>query len=91
MADLSKMAVQSKPCKTCPFAGEKPISLSPGRMQECIENLIQFKGQHFCHSASNKKICRGGKDIQVKALFAAGYLDAPTEEAFNLEINRMNP
>ena len=63
MADLSKMAVQSKPCKTCPFAGEKPISLSPGRMQECLENLIQ-KNEPLSSILETLKRKRNGIPLQ---------------------------
>lgn len=79
------MPVQAKPCRTCPFAGSNPIPLPPERYTQLINNL-NGNGQHFCHSADNRKICRGGRDIQLRLLCSYGLLDEPTDEAFNQAI-----
>ena len=80
--DLRKMPVQVMPCKTCPFAGERPIQLTPARYAELTENLIG-QGQHLCHSANNEKICRGGREIQLRWLYLKGFITSPNDEAFN--------
>ena len=85
--DLSKTKVQKYPCQTCPFEGETPINLSVEKYQEFIENLMG-RGQHFCHSANNQKICRGGRNIQLRWLCAIGALAEPTDKAFNAEIQK---
>lgn len=69
---LRYMPVQKKPCKTCPFAGEVPVKLHPERQMELTQNLVQCAGQHLCHSANNQKICRGGREIQLRLLCAMG-------------------
>ncbi|MDQ2096779.1 MAG: hypothetical protein QQW96_03930 [Tychonema bourrellyi B0820] len=80
--DLRTYQVQSSPCKTCPFDGETPLMLSEPRLIEVYENLLG-NGQHFCHSVNNSKICRGGRNFQLKWLCTVGMLDEPTDEAFN--------
>jgi hypothetical protein len=65
--DLRTYPVQEKPCKTCPFSGEKPLPLSPSDLVMYYQNLMG-NGQHICHSTNNTKICRGGRDIQLKWL-----------------------
>lgn len=80
--DLRTYSVQDKPCKTCPFAGEKPLVLPTLDFTEYYENLMG-NGQHICHSSNNTKICRGGRDIQLKWLCSIGMLDIPTDEAFD--------
>jgi len=80
--DLRTYPVQEKPCKTCPFSGEKPLPLSPSDLVMYYQNLMG-NGQHICHSTNNTKICRGGRNIQLKWLCAIGMLDEPTDDAFN--------
>lgn len=80
--NLSKMPVQESPCKTCPFSGTNPIQFSPERYNELLINLMG-NGQHFCHSANNQMICRGGRNIQLRYLCAIGALAEPTDKAFD--------
>ena len=84
--DLRTYPVQPKPCKSCPFEGERPVEVSPERHQYFIDNLCG-KGQHLCHSAANKMICRGGRNIQLRWLCAVGMIPEPTDEAFNAAMN----
>ena len=44
--DLRTYPVQEKPCKTCPFSGEKPLPLSPLDLTVYYENLMG-NGQHI--------------------------------------------
>jgi len=80
--DLSKYKVQEKPCHSCPFAGKEPVRLTQERYAQLVTNLLGH-GQQLCHSANNQKICRGGRDIQLRWLCITGHLDEPTDEAFN--------
>jgi hypothetical protein len=84
--NLRTYPVQDKPCKTCPFAGKTPLILPESDLLIYYENLLG-NGQHFCHSANNEKICRGGRDIQLRWLCSMGMLDKPTDKAFNEAIN----
>jgi hypothetical protein len=65
--DLRTYPVQDKPCRTCPFAGRKPVKLSSDRYKELLNNLLGKK-QHLCHSVNNKAICRGGRDTASMAV-----------------------
>ncbi len=85
--DLRTYTVQPKPCKTCPFEGTNPVAVSPKRYQHFIDNLCG-KGQHLCHTANNKMICRGGRNIQLRWLCAIGMISEPTDEAFNAAMNK---
>jgi hypothetical protein len=88
MMSLSQFEVQKKPCYSCPFAGERPVKLSEERYAYFIQMIAQGR-QHLCHSANNKKICRGGRDIQLRVFCAQGYLDEPTDEAFNQKVEEV--
>lgn len=82
--------VQPTLCKTCPFASTNPIELSPKRYNEIYQNVVKFEGNHLCHSVNNEKICRGGRDIQIKIARAFGWISEPTNEAFEAEMKRVN-
>ena len=84
--DLRTYPVQQIPCKTCPFTGTNPLTLALDDLVSYYQNLLG-NGQHFCHSVSNTKICRGGRNIQLKWLCAIGMLDTPTDEAFDKAVN----
>ena len=56
--------------------------LSESDLLSYYENLLG-NGQLFCHSVKNTKICRGGRDIQLKWLCSINILAEPTDEAFN--------
>lgn len=86
IGDMRDYPVQPKPCLTCPFEGEKPLKLSPDSYARYIENLMG-NGQHICHSSNSDRICRGGRNLQLKWLCATGLLNEPTDEAFNKAVN----
>lgn len=88
--DLSNYKAQPKPCKTCPFAGETPIQLTPERTQEIYTYVANFESQHLCHSANNLMICRGGRDIQIEIAYALKWIDEPTNENFEKTMREIN-
>lgn len=85
--DMRTYPVRKQPCKTCPFSGENPLLLPPERLTACYQNLMG-NGQHICHSTNNTKICRGGRNIQLKWLYLFGMLDEPTDQAFDEAVNQ---
>lgn len=84
-----KMKVQEKPCLTCPWAGEKPIQLSEERMVQITQNLKD--STHLCHSANNRLICRGGREIQLRLLYLNGFITEPTDEALQEAFDKYLP
>ena len=80
--NLINWEVQENPCITCPFAGTAPIQLDESSYQAYLEKLLNFESQHLCHSAGNQKICRGGRDLQLRILCLRGLIPSPTDEAF---------
>lgn len=82
--DLSQMPIQVHPCTTCPFEGKKPIALNPKEYVEYLSKIVNLESQHFCHSAFNKMLCRGGRNILLRVLCAQGFIAEPTDAAFEL-------
>jgi hypothetical protein len=81
------MPIQPSPCRTCPFEGEEPIQLEPESLARYYKNLITFQSSHLCHSANNNKICRGGRNIQLRIMCRKNIIEAPTDEAFTKAMN----
>lgn len=71
--------VRKTACHTCPFEGKKPLVLK--RIHEIQEYVINGTN-HLCHSdTSNNTICRGGRNLFLKAACIKGMIDEPTDEA----------
>jgi hypothetical protein len=85
--DLSKMPVQTDPCKTCPFQGTERINLSPESYAQYVEAIVTLESQHLCHSAENKMLCRGGRSLMLQVMFRQGFIPVPTDEAFTIASN----
>lgn len=88
--DMRDYPVQNKPCYTCPFEGRKPLPLSRQSHARFLENLMG-NGQHICHSSNGGRICRGGRNIQIKTFYRMGILPEATNEAFEKAIDDANP
>lgn len=76
------MPVKTKPCRTCPFAGRTPVELDPEALIEYTRKIVTLQSQHLCHTADNKQICRGGRDIMLRVMVDLKLIDAPTDDAF---------
>ena len=76
------MKVMTVACSTCPFAGAQN-SLPAETINFYAEKLIKFQNQHLCHSVDDKKICRGGRDLQLRLLRVWGIINEMTDEAFD--------
>jgi len=85
--NLCELKVQPQPCHTCPFEGKEPVQLDPVRYNYFIKKLAG-ESQHLCHSVDNKMICRGGRNIQLRILYAMGLIDKPTDECFDEAIQK---
>jgi len=80
--DLSQTPVQTHPCMTCPFEGEKPIALTPKSYARYVAKIVNLESQHRCHSVDNKMLCRGGRNLLLRVLYVQGLIAEPTDAAF---------
>lgn len=67
----------AKMCKTCIFHTDQQIVTVP-RLNEIMGYLAEGTN-HFCHTTD--KICRGGRDFQLKVFCAMRLIEEPTDEA----------
>lgn len=82
--DLSQMLVQTHPCETCPFEGSEPIALEPEDYAKYVSKIANLESQHLCHSAKNKMLCRGGRNLLLRVLCSYGLIHEPTDAAFEV-------
>lgn len=80
------MAVPASPCQSCPFEGEDPIQLSADRWTSIYQKVAGFQGSHLCHTADNQKLCRGGRNLQIKIAFLTGMIAEQTDAAFQASL-----
>lgn len=92
------LPIRSEMCATCPFrpgVAEKYRALLPHLTQSALTEATRI-----CHSTGRdnafhrrtgkpESVCRGARDVQLKAFAASGFLPAPTDEAWNAQRVRM--
>lgn len=77
--DIRGFEVMARTCATCPFVTD---SIGPESTARYLDSLVSFKAQHLCHTVNDTKICRGGRDIMLRAMCALGLISEPTDECF---------
>lgn len=67
-------------CKTCIFREDgSGVKLSPKRVAEIHQYLIECTATHICHTTN--KSCYGGLELQARAMYARGLTPEPTVES----------
>jgi hypothetical protein len=80
--------VQPTKCATCPFRpGSKYAALAP-QLAACALT----DASRICHSTGSNaitrrtgkpsRLCRGARDVQLRAFHATGFITAPTDAAW---------
>lgn len=83
-------------CDTCPFRkGSAYASLAPYLTEQALTAT-----NRICHSTGRSAIkgrtgkphliCRGTRDIQLSTFYALGVIEAPTDEAWNNALTKLN-
>lgn len=75
---MDKLHLRRKPCADCPFY-ENGVELTPEYMSHVIQYLSEGVN-HICHT-TNKHVCHGGRDLQLKMFVAQGKIEKPTNES----------
>jgi hypothetical protein len=80
--------VMRKKCPTCPFSEE-----GWSEVRELLEQRVLSEGSPVCHSTGpgaisektlckQDRLCRGARDFALSILAGSGFLDAPTDAAW---------
>lgn len=78
-------------CQTCPFGPGSPTAY----LAADLAASAMTEASRICHSTGSKNafhartglpphICRGARDVQLSFMAAAGVIDAPTDEAWDV-------
>lgn len=86
--------VMSEMCSSCPFRPEGLTELAPYLTRQAIT-----EASRICHSTGNSAVygrtgksphlCRGARDVQLKAFFKMKGISAPTDEAWEAKCKEM--
>lgn len=93
---MKPLLVQPVMCATCPFRKGSPYaSLACYLTEQALT-----KTNRFCHSTGSSAIkgrtgkpslvCRGTRDIQLSTFYALKVIEAPTDEAWNNALTKLN-
>ncbi|MDB6027525.1 MAG: hypothetical protein JWM68_3748 [Verrucomicrobiales bacterium] len=83
-------------CATCPFREGSPHA----HLAPALELSARTEASRICHSTGSSAInyrtgkppmlCRGARDIQLQQFFHMGFIEAPTDEAWESKCKQMN-
>lgn len=85
-------------CATCPFRHdvadefrELAPMLAASALTEASRICHNTGGNNAIHKKTGKprRICRGARDLQLRFFFAIGFLESPTDEAWEKKWNEM--
>lgn len=91
-----RLPVLKQMCATCPFRpGSKYAELAEGLAESATS-----EASRICHSTGTNAIggrtgkksvlCRGARDLQLRMFAAMGFIEAPTDEAWDKKCKEMN-
>jgi hypothetical protein len=83
-------AVNKTMCATCPWRKDSPYAY----LKETLVVSALTQASRICHSTGNnnaihkrtgkpERLCRGARDEQLAMFHNIGFLDAPTDEAWD--------
>jgi hypothetical protein len=91
-----KLPLMAKMCATCPFRdGSKYEAL---KLDLSISALSE--ASRICHSTGSNNginhrtgkppmLCRGARDLQLRVFHSIGFIEAPTDEAWQKKRNEL--
>jgi hypothetical protein len=85
---VRRTPIMAAMCVTCPFREGSPFAyLAPVLTDSALTHASRI-----CHSTGSnaiqehtgkpERICRGARNVQLESLHRSGFLDAPTDEAW---------
>jgi hypothetical protein len=84
------MPVQPAMCATCPFRPKsKYAHLAPSLAQSAVTEATRICHSTGSNNAINRRTgkppmaCRGARDIQLRMFAGSGFIEAPTDAAWN--------
>lgn len=86
--------VNKEMCATCPWRDGSPYSaLIPTLSRSALK-----QASRICHSTGRNaikrtklpgRLCRGARDLQLQYFTAIGFIDAPTDEAWEAKVQEL--
>lgn len=90
------MRVCKQMCATCPFRDGSPYQ----NLRSTLTESALTQASRFCHSTGSNAInsrtgkavaiCRGARNVQLNYFHAIGFIDAPTDAAWQRKRSELN-
>lgn len=97
MKSRKNLPVQKVKCATCPFRkGSKYADLQDYLAESSLSDRSRICHNTGSNNAINKqtgkaeRLCRGARDVQLQAFAAIGFIEAPTDQAWEKKRKEMN-
>lgn len=87
---MKRLPVMKAQCATCPFRDDSPHAY----LRSTLELSAATEASRICHSTGSNnainrrtgkrpKLCRGARNLQLRMFAAMGFIDTPTDAAWN--------
>ncbi len=78
------MSVMPTQCKTCPFREDGWAVLRPGIERRLLSGINQTcHSSGIAHGEPDTHLCRGARDFLLQFFHRIGFLDEPTDAAWD--------
>jgi len=92
---MKRLSVQPAMCATCPWREGSQYAA----LRNNLEESAITEASRICHSTGSNainhqtgkkpKLCRGARDFQILIFFRMGFIDAPTDEAWEKKCKQL--
>lgn len=92
---IKEFPVNKEMCATCPWREGSPYAYLRRELSESsrkTSRICHCTGDSIIHPKSGKpeRVCRGSRNEQLAMFFGAGFLEAPTDEAWTKMVKEIN-
>ena len=83
--NIGNFPVMKGMCKTCPFKEEHVGAVEIANMVKarCMTEASQICHHPALHGKKETHLCRGARDYQLKIFHRMGFIDEPSDEAWD--------
>ena len=93
--DISDYPVMKRRCKTCPFNKNKEDCYNDPKLVDRIKRDGLTDASQICHRPAlsgqrETHLCRGARDFQQEIFYYIGFLEEPTDKAWENKLKTRN-
>ena len=81
--------VMKSKCATCPFGDKGDLQIRTRVEKQVLDTASQICHHPKLHGKKETHLCRGARDFQEQIFFRMGFLEAPTDAAWETKLKEL--